>query len=93
MRNLEVNETVRLNKLNKVYSAFPSAFKALGFENKTRNPQNVHQLRFCKNKLFKVFTIGKGKYENLVGIQDENGTQILVETIGITVLKKRELIK
>lgn len=88
---LEINDTVRLNKLNRVYSAFPSAFKALGFNETVINPRNIHQLRFMKGKLFKIFAIGTGKFSNLIGIQNEDGTQILVEQIGITVLKRKTL--
>ncbi len=86
---LEINDTVRLNKLNRVYSAFPSAFKALGFNDIVRNPKNTYQLRFLKGKLFKIFAIGTGKFSNLIGIQNEDGVQILVEQHGITVLKRK----
>jgi hypothetical protein len=88
---MDINSTVRLNKLSRVYSAFPSAFKHLGFENLVRNPQNVHQLRFYKGRFFKVFAIGKGKYENLVGIQNDEGLQILIDISGITEIKRNEI--
>lgn len=86
---IQINETVRLNKLNRVYSTFPSAFKAMGFNDIDVNPKNIRELKKQKGKFFKVFSIGKGKFENLIGIQNEDGTQILVERIGITIIKKK----
>lgn len=88
MEKKNIGHTVRLNDLNKVYMTFRSAFKAMGFNNQMQNPHSPHVLRESKGEFFKVFTVGKGQFSELIGIQDEHGNQILVKEIGVTLVKR-----
>lgn len=89
---IEMGDSVRLNKLNGVYTTFTAGFKKLGFKDKTRNPQNVLHLKELKGDFFKVFAIGKKDFSELVGIENKDSTiQLLVERRAVTVVRKRRI--
>lgn len=89
-KNITVGQTVRLTKVNKVYATFTYAFKKMGFDDTLRNPRNIGQIQELKGEFFKVFAVSpnKGSIPDLLGIENEDGVQILVEVSGVSVIKR-----
>mgnify|MGYP000876014569 CR=1 FL=1 len=87
---IEVGQTVRLKNLNRVYTTFSTAFKKLGFNNIVRNPENVISLKEFKGDFFKVFSVPSenGNFGGLIGIQNDQGIQLLVDAKGVNRIKR-----